>query len=747
MQLQNLAKSPTAGLQAHLITVGNYRILLDCGLSQRNSSYITTPSLPIPTLGLSDLLSFLNEKVEIESIDLILISNYQFCLALPFITEYTKFKGKILATEPTRYFCGKLLEEVALLFQNKNEMNENGNEGSYYTWDKNDMNRKKEEGLFYYNCMYTFEEAKLSHKKIQTLSYRQKMNYYQELYITPFCSGYSLGACNWLIEYQEIAFGYISSSSLINNNPNNRLKFHNAKMDFNIFNLANQILFKDNLSNLNLENCHPIVNLDKLVNEIRIDLENNKMVIIPSLIMGITFDILEAIAFKLINTNWGSKLEKTPILVISPSAEYNLRYANICAEWMNSDYQDNLRRGESAFLFSRLIEREDIKIVKDHQESSVASSIETGEGIIILCSYPNLNNNIINDLINLKYKRNICIKYWDGMFLPKKELSKDINFFESEIKVDIKLTIYQIVQLIINHSNTLNKVILPKIMKNEIQNSILNESEIQILFEDYESDYLLTENNNLNNQLRCSYFKFGLMNLKYAQTLKLIKNQKNQTATYLKGNLNCKDNLFLLGEKNQLNKEYKKILNNNNNINEMENQIIIKQDYLPFMGFNKIHLNELCTHLNSCGIKTEVLELNEENIDNKEKPIVNNAITIDCLMLNCQLEFTLESIIIYSEDIIISNKLSHMIYTYLNQKFIQPIKLQYQLGKADNNNNNINDNNNHNNNKGLNNIHKLRSPNTNINGNGIGNNKNRFRNRNRGGNSNGYRGRRQQREE
>ncbi|GBC43971.2 integrator complex subunit 9 [Rhizophagus irregularis DAOM 181602=DAOM 197198] len=37
-------------------------------------------------------------------IDFIFITNYNHMLALPYITEYTNFKGKIYATEPTVLF-------------------------------------------------------------------------------------------------------------------------------------------------------------------------------------------------------------------------------------------------------------------------------------------------------------------------------------------------------------------------------------------------------------------------------------------------------------------------------------------------------------------------------------------------------------------------------------------------------------------------------------------------------------------
>ena len=42
--------------------------------------------------------------VDWKAVDFILISSYRHMLALPFVTEYTEFMGKIYATEPTIEF-------------------------------------------------------------------------------------------------------------------------------------------------------------------------------------------------------------------------------------------------------------------------------------------------------------------------------------------------------------------------------------------------------------------------------------------------------------------------------------------------------------------------------------------------------------------------------------------------------------------------------------------------------------------
>lgn len=39
--------------------------------------------------------------IDINSIDLVLISNYNMMLGLPYLTEYLGYKGRIIATEPT----------------------------------------------------------------------------------------------------------------------------------------------------------------------------------------------------------------------------------------------------------------------------------------------------------------------------------------------------------------------------------------------------------------------------------------------------------------------------------------------------------------------------------------------------------------------------------------------------------------------------------------------------------------------
>ncbi|CAI2184904.1 1555_t:CDS:2, partial [Funneliformis geosporum] len=55
-------------------------------------------------------------SIDWNNIDFIFITNYNHMLALPYITEYTEFKGKIYATEPTVLFARQMMKELVHFF-------------------------------------------------------------------------------------------------------------------------------------------------------------------------------------------------------------------------------------------------------------------------------------------------------------------------------------------------------------------------------------------------------------------------------------------------------------------------------------------------------------------------------------------------------------------------------------------------------------------------------------------------------
>ncbi|CAI2196022.1 16456_t:CDS:2, partial [Funneliformis geosporum] len=55
-------------------------------------------------------------SIDWNNIDFIFITNYNHMQALPYITEYTDFKGKIYATEPTVLFARQMMKELVHFF-------------------------------------------------------------------------------------------------------------------------------------------------------------------------------------------------------------------------------------------------------------------------------------------------------------------------------------------------------------------------------------------------------------------------------------------------------------------------------------------------------------------------------------------------------------------------------------------------------------------------------------------------------
>lgn len=129
-----------------LITIEeDFRLLLDCPLGTRKAI------------------------VDWEAVDLILISNYHQ-LDLPYITEYTRFKGQIIATKPTIEFLKlNLIEILACSISD--------------------------------DPIYSLQDIKDCIDKIQSIYYNHPQRVFSNLVITSICSGTGLGTSNWIIKY------------------------------------------------------------------------------------------------------------------------------------------------------------------------------------------------------------------------------------------------------------------------------------------------------------------------------------------------------------------------------------------------------------------------------------------------------------------------------------------------------------------------------------------------------------------
>ena len=74
------------------------------------------------------------DVVDVSQVDVLLISNAFNMLALPFLTEYTDFRGIIYATEPTVQIGRHMMKELFLLLQEEQVALQRQTDISASTW-------------------------------------------------------------------------------------------------------------------------------------------------------------------------------------------------------------------------------------------------------------------------------------------------------------------------------------------------------------------------------------------------------------------------------------------------------------------------------------------------------------------------------------------------------------------------------------------------------------------------------------
>jgi integrator complex subunit 9 len=150
------------------------------------------------------------ECFDLSTIDLILISNFNNILSLPYITERSNFKGKIIATEPTVKIGEKMMIELSKSLK----LNEN-----LKTFEFENLESFHYDYFFKWNSIYSQEEIKNSISKIQTISFSEYVDIFGSFKISCCSSGYCIGSSNWIIEteYEKVVF--CSSSSPTSRHP------------------------------------------------------------------------------------------------------------------------------------------------------------------------------------------------------------------------------------------------------------------------------------------------------------------------------------------------------------------------------------------------------------------------------------------------------------------------------------------------------------------------------------------------
>lgn len=312
--------------------------------------------------------NFLNkaafEAIDVHSIDIILVSNQTNLLSLPFLTEYFKFHGKILATLPTVLFGKQLLIEMAHYNDEK------------YTRSIQPLSH-----------FYDLRDIESCISKIDTLSYNQIVNI-GALSICSVSSGYVIGSSNWIIKSQYRKISIITESSILSN--------HASPISIDPLMSSDVLIVSDLVSPTPIlqQQKSPETSMNEICNIIGITLTNGGNILLPVSPSGSIFEL-----FDIVTTYLNSMgMNTVPIFMVNVVAEPLMAYANIVSEWLCTKRQEKAYNPEPPFTHSAFVKGGKIQIFRTAADKKFSQSFHSPA--IVFCGHPSLQCGDIVDLIN-----------------------------------------------------------------------------------------------------------------------------------------------------------------------------------------------------------------------------------------------------------------------------------------------------------------------------------------------------------
>jgi len=288
------------------------------------------PEFCVPELTLLDM----------SQIDIILISNHHCMLALPYITEYTSFRGQVLTTEPTMQI-GRLFMEEMVEFIKRSPKS-----GRAVKWKADHILGHLPAPLkdavrpMTWRQIYSKRDIHACLSKVTTLTFGQKFEVFGSLTVTPYSSGYALGSSNWVLQSQFEKITYVSGSSTLTTHPKP---------------LEQSALRNSDVMLLTRLTQTPTCNPDAMIGEFCINsavtLRNGGNVLVPCYPSGVTYDLFECLSRHLDSCS----MLHVPLYFISPVADSSLAYSNIYAEWLSNDKSSRVYLPEPPFPHAELV--------------------------------------------------------------------------------------------------------------------------------------------------------------------------------------------------------------------------------------------------------------------------------------------------------------------------------------------------------------------------------------------------------
>ncbi|KAF9584231.1 Integrator complex subunit 9 [Lunasporangiospora selenospora] len=383
--------------------------------------------------------------VDLKSIDVVLISNYNHILALPYLTEYTDFQGRIFATEPTIEFGRQLMTEFVSFFGTS------VSSSPHDAIDRKQLLAKAGTGLY---PAYTLADVKACIDKVQAVRFREHVALYGSLKLTAHSAGYCLGSSNWLVQIGTENIAYVSSSSM-------QVNLHPDHFDGSLLEHASTVIVADLCPKGSITYDSGV---NDVCSNIAATIARKGHVLIPCTISGFLFDLMEDIHLHLSRMGLNHQVQYS---FVSPVAETALQYSNILAEWMAPRKQEMVYLPEAPLLHGILLEKGPAKNYKSvHGEFSS----DLKHPCIVFGGHPSLRSGPMVNLLHMwgnKAKNSIIF------IEPRYDVPASLGPYEgleitqNACPLDIRLSVDQLVEVMKKYRHS-KQVLVPARATNSI---------------------------------------------------------------------------------------------------------------------------------------------------------------------------------------------------------------------------------------------------------------------------------------
>ncbi|KAI6181195.1 Beta-Casp domain-containing protein [Aphelenchoides besseyi] len=284
--------------------------------------------------------------VQPKSIDAILISHWKSLIGLPFITERNEFHGVVYATIPTKELGGLVMKELIDYFGRIRGRPFSAEDRKNETW-KNFQNGSLSNPTNW-QSMFTAAEVESCLSRILFISLGETKVVNGATKVTAYSSGYAIGSCNWIIEYENAKFGYVSSSSVKTSHQRNSYWKNFHALDSMIITSLSR--FPD---------VDPSIPCRKICSTLIETLKKGGNVLFPVNPVGPIYDLVEIIFGAM---DAGKVSVDVPVYVISPAIRGSFSYVNIFTEWLTEAKASRVYGAEEPFYFTGWMEENRIKV-------------------------------------------------------------------------------------------------------------------------------------------------------------------------------------------------------------------------------------------------------------------------------------------------------------------------------------------------------------------------------------------------